>query len=82
MDLVALWEQVPPLLDACLNDDQAVLRELRLVNKDASRVALLGLRSYSVRLHGTATDTNISGSSLLRDTKLQTLKVDLRISGN
>lgn len=81
MELLVLWEQVPPLIDACVDDDKAVLKGLRLVNKDASRSALLGLRSYSVQLHGKVADTNICGSSLLSGTKLKTLELDLLISG-
>lgn len=80
-DLIALMEHVPPLLEACTCDDIPVLRNLRFVNKEASRVALLGLRSYIVRLRGDATDTNISGARLLQGTHLTHLTLYLQLSG-
>lgn len=84
MDLVTLWERVPPLLDACVQDntDASRLRTLRLVSKEASRVALLALRSYTLVLtdgdHGCR---SASGASLLQHTRLQTLNVQLRLTG-
>lgn len=83
VELIALLECVPPLLDACVvgDDDNHTLQRLRLVSKDASRVALLGLKTYSLELRGCPGDTNVSGSNLLRGAKLQTLEVDLSLSG-
>lgn len=79
MDLVALWEHVPLLLAECTCDDIPVVRNLRLVNKDASRVALLGLRSYTLTLSGP--DCSIIGAGVLQKTRLQNLSVRLVISG-
>lgn len=78
----SLLEQAPPLLDACISGDIAALREVRLVSKEASRVALLGLKSYTLNLKGAATDTNVGGARLLRSTRLMKLSVFLRLSGN
>lgn len=81
IDLALLLEHVPPLLEACICNEAASLRKLRLVNKEWSRVALLGLRSYTVTLKGGPADTNINGASLLQQTKLQSLEVHLLLSG-
>lgn len=82
VDLVALCQHAPPLLKACIEDDLAALRALRLVNKECSRVALLGLTSYTLTLKGDAEDTNVGGASLLQQTRLEDLEVDLVLSGN
>lgn len=72
MDLTQLLEHVPPLLTACVayevNDEFSHhrVRAVRLVNKEASRVALLGLATYALRLAGGDSDTNVCGSRLLR----------------
>lgn len=81
MDLARILEEVPHLLDACVCDETASLRRLRLVNKEASRVALLGLKSYTLKLKGVCTDTNVDGASLLRQTKLQSLNFHLLLTG-
>lgn len=81
IDLAVLLEHVPPLLEACICNQAASLRLLRLVNKEWSRVVLLGLRSYTVTLKGEPADTNVNGASLLQQTKLQSLEVHLLLSG-
>lgn len=81
--LAKVWGQVPPLLAACLCGEVSTLSTLRLVNKEASRVALLGLRSYTLTLMGSAAnDTNVGGARLLRHTRLQMLRIHMRLSGN
>lgn len=83
MDLATLLEKVPPLLEVCLHNGITSVRNMRLVSKEASRVALLGLRSYTLRLRGTTrTDTNVGGARLLRNARLQKLTVCLVSSGN
>lgn len=81
MDLVGHMAQVPPLLEACVSKDIAALRSVRLVNKEASHVALLGLRTYTLTLKGDVQDTNVIGTSLLQRTTLEVLQVHLRLSG-
>lgn len=81
MDLVALLEHVPPLLDACLLDNVAAVRRMRLVKKEASRVALLALKSYTLKLKGSAKDTNVGGARLLQHAHLQHLTVQLHLTG-
>lgn len=80
MDLITLWEHAPPLLAACISDDTPGFRNLRLVSKEASRVALLGLRFYKLTLNGVAGDTDIRGASLLRRTRLEELELFLNSS--
>lgn len=48
MDLVELLEKIPPLLLACICVEIPALKRLRLINKEASRVMLLGVRSYTL----------------------------------
>lgn len=74
-------EHVPPLLDACLLDKVEAVRSMRLVKKEASRVALLALKSYNLKLEGSAKDTNVSGARLLQHTHLQHLSVRLHLTG-
>lgn len=81
MDLAALWEHVPHLLEVCVCDNIPALRDLRLVSKEASRVALLGLRSFTLMLRGIDGYKTVSGAALLRGTQLWNLDVDLLMSG-
>lgn len=82
MDIGTLWEQVPPLLDACVCDDTAALSTLRLVSKEASQVALVALRSYTLVLkEGNNGCRSVSGANLLQHTRLQTLNVHLLLTG-
>lgn len=81
MELEELLEQVPPLLEACIDDNVEALRTLRFVSKEASRVAMLALKTYTLTLKGDAKDTNLCGARLLRTARLATLTVHLRISG-
>lgn len=96
MDLMTLFRRVPPLLQACIwqgkpfsnREEASGLRALRLVCKEASGVALLALRSFTLTLMGPArcpwtssSDTIISGAKLLKETQLKHLKVCLLISG-
>lgn len=81
MNLVEVLEIVPMLLHMCDLSSYDVVRLMRLVNKEASRVALLALNTYSLCLQGDSTDTNVSGSSLLRQADLHFLDVHLTLSG-
>lgn len=96
MDLVNLFHHVSPLLHACINNcsalsdrmgviqDIADLRALRLVNKECSRVAPMGLRSYTLTLKGlpgNGKDTHVGGAALLQHTHLRCLRVNLLLSG-
>lgn len=81
MNLFTLFERVPHLLDACVEDETAAVRTLRLVSKQASQVALRALRSYTLKLEGKASDTNVNGSRLLRGTHLTSLSLQLGLSG-
>lgn len=81
MDLFALFERVPHLLDACVEDKTAAVKTLRLVSKAASQVVLRALRSYKLNLAGQASDTNVNGARLLRGTHLTKLSVHLGLSG-
>lgn len=83
MDLVGLWERVPSLLDLCMDDEQSQLTALRLVSKEASRVALLALRYYTLTLSEERQGGHVNGSvaRLLRQTHLQELTVILPLSG-
>lgn len=74
-------EQVPRLLDACVGEDISALRRLRLVSKEASRVALLAIQTYTLTLKGTRTDTNIGGAGMLQATRLRELTVRLHLTG-
>lgn len=69
VDIVELWRQVPPLLEACLlkdvfslsgcfigrSFDLAALRRLRQVNVQASEVVIKSLRTYTLTLEGPTT---------------------------
>lgn len=81
LGLSSLLGKVPHLLDACVSHNSVALPSLRLVNREASNVALLALRSYTVRFEGETTDTNLGGASLLQRTHLQHLNVRLCLSG-
>lgn len=81
MDLVALWGKVPPLLDACLDSASAAVRTLRLVNKEASKVALFALRSYTLTLTKCKEYNPLWIARLLTVTKLQELRVLLHSTG-
>lgn len=74
-------EQVPRLLDACVGEDISALRRLRLVSKEASRVALLAIQTYTLTLKGSRTDTNIGGAGMLQATRLRELTVRLHLTG-
>lgn len=80
-DFAALLEQAPALIEACIADNIPALRNLRLVSKEASRVALLGLRSYTLSLRGQITDSNIDGAPLLQQTRLSHLNVQVYVVG-
>lgn len=79
MDLSALMEKVPPLIDACIQDDVPTFRRLRLVDKEGRRIALLGLTSYTL-MKGLAGDTNVCGAGLLSNTHLLKMEVKLALS--
>lgn len=84
MDFITLLEQVPALLHMCVCGHgflQRCVGTLRLINKDASRVALLALTFFKVSLKGQPKDTNVRRASLLRGAHLTKLNVDLMLSG-
>lgn len=81
MSLVGLLEKVPALLQACVGDEMASLKRLRLVSKEFCKLALLALKTYTLTLHGSENDTNACGSRLLRQAQLQCLHVSLALSG-
>lgn len=66
---------------ACIDENTACLRCLRLVSKEVGRHALFALRTYTVTLQGSDRDTNVSGASLLQQARLNTLAVRLRLTG-
>lgn len=82
MDLIELLQSVPQLLDACVQGKTAVLRNLRLISKEASKVALLALRSFTLTLKGGAKDTDVNGAGVLSHTCLKNLSVHLAESGD
>lgn len=81
--LSALFRRVPHLLNACVceDDHDAALYTLRLVNKEASQVALRALKVYYLDLRGAPSDSIIAGATLLQSTRLHTFKVFLQLSG-
>lgn len=86
MDLVMLWEGVPALLEACVHangpDEPLTIRNFRLISKESSRIALTAVTSYCLNLMGRlGEDTNISGARLLRQTRLNTLIVNVSLNG-
>lgn len=80
MDLIALLQHVPTLLEACIEDNTAAVMTMRLVCKEASRFAMLALKTYNLWLTNSANDTNVDGSRLLQQAHLRRLKVHLRLS--
>lgn len=81
MDFVTLLGQSSPLRQACVQDNESVLCDLRLVSKDASRFALLALNTYTLRLKGDSQGTNVGGARLLRQIQLRDVNVHLLLSG-
>lgn len=85
INVVGLLELIPPLLDRCLLSDDNLCKKhhtsipkllsLRLVNKEASRIALLALRKYRLRLEGVENNSNLMGTRLLHQTQLKKLLV-------
>lgn len=71
----------PPLLVACVEHDSAVLPSLRLVSTECSRLGLLGLTVFSLKLEGGLEDTDVARASLLRGASLQTLSIHLCLTG-
>lgn len=81
-DLLAVMQAVPPLLSACVGEKgDSEWKALRLVSKEASRVAMLAYVTHSLSLQGYANDTQISRAQLLRTTCLKTLHVTLCLTG-
>lgn len=101
VDLVELWSRVPALLEACTSGDGPVgpcdfmddenpvafgaLRTLRLVNRQASRTALLGLKSYSLILCTRRSidrmNTQVNAARLLQTANLKTLQICFDLTG-
>lgn len=87
IDFATLLRQVPPVLLACLKNDNeySQLRALRLVNKECSKVAVMELKDFLFTAVGPSmftNDTNIGCTKVLRHACLLNLKVKLSISGN
>lgn len=80
-DFIELLEHISFLCEACIGDTTLAMRSMRLVSKEASRVALLALTSYHVTLEGGIMDTHVNRASLLQNTYLKTLSVTLHMSG-
>lgn len=83
-DLPMLLGGDSPLIQAlaCSSDYTASLKCLRLVSKEVGRLALLGLREYTLSLQGNGDDTNVNAASLLQHAKLSKLTVHLRLTGD
>lgn len=64
-----------------LGDYANSLKELRLVSKEVSQVAMLGFKTFTLTLRGADGDTDVDRASLLQKAKLRHLAVHLRISG-
>lgn len=71
-----------PLLETLgyTDDYSASLRSLRLVCKEFSKIALVGLRRYKLKLEGDNGDTDVSRASFLQQARLLELNADLRIT--
>lgn len=81
MDLIALLEHAPALLEACISCSSFDVGVLRLINKESSRVALKGLRSYALMLIKSASDTDIRAATLLQRTNLEDFEIMVTLSG-
>lgn len=92
MDLVTLLQHVPALLHACVDnklnfcrdEENAHIRTLRLVNRELSCVAPMGLKSFTLTLKGISErsrDTNMGSAVLLQHARLKLLKVHLLLTG-
>lgn len=80
--LLALGGHSPVLQAlACTDGYIASLRCLRMVNKEISQLALLGLETFSLTLKGVDSDTCVKRASLLKQTKLSELNVHIRLTG-
>lgn len=87
-DLLSLLQCIPPLLHACVDGShpasktaRANFSAFRLVSKEANRVALAAITSYTLTFLGKPTDTCADIARLLRQAKLQSLHVILRSTG-
>lgn len=56
-------------------------RRFRLISKEGSRVAMLGLEAYSIKLGGEGGYKRVCVARLLRPTRLRHLSVELLLSG-
>lgn len=81
--MAELFRRVPALLEACRgnNDRDEASLKLRLINREASQVALRALQTYYLDLRGEFSDSVVSGAKLLQATRLHTFKVYLQLSG-
>lgn len=72
-----------PLLKALASDDDytCILKSLRLVSKEISQLALLGVKLFEVTLRGEDRDTDVGGAGLLQQTKLSKLTLNLQLNG-
>lgn len=86
-DLVDMLGRIPPLLAACICVEPTALKTLRLVNTDASRVALLGVRSYTLNVDAYAdeddpdTELNAAEVKLIQRLPLTFFKLCLTLDG-
>lgn len=81
MDVITLMQHVPPLLHACVGGSVSLLRNLRFVSKQASRIAMQAAHSFSLKLEGRATDTDMGSLAILQQSRLKNLHVSLFLSG-
>lgn len=81
VELSELFRLVPHLLDTCVKDGPATWKHVRLINRDASRAALICLKSCILDLWGTMSDSDVSGADVLQATRLDSLTVHLHLSG-
>lgn len=64
-----------------LGDYANALKGLRLVSKEVSQMAMLGVKTFTLTLRGADGDTDIDRASFLQKTKLHSLSVRLGVSG-
>lgn len=87
-DLITLMQCVPPLLHACVNNScvayegaRTDFKAFRLVSKEARRLALTAITTCTLSLTGQASDTSMDIVGLLCEAKLETLHVNLLLTG-
>lgn len=81
MDLVTLLGSVPPLLEHCETYKNRSLRALRLVSKEACRVALLCLRSFDLNINGAEHESHVIAARILHPVHLAELTIRMSLTG-